>query len=79
MVDDAERLRREREWLRGEVAAAAHLDDADRTAILEDLWLTAEAIRDTKSADQLRREELARQILDGPGLERYRALAARLS
>jgi len=77
MVDEAERLRREYEWLRREVAAAANLDDADRVAILEDLWVTAEAIRDTKSADQLRREEIARQRIDGHGLARYRALAER--
>jgi hypothetical protein len=79
MVDPSERSRRELDWLRGEVAAAAGLDDAARVAILEDLWATAEAIRSTKTPEQLAREERARQILDGVGLERYRALVARLS
>ena len=73
-----ERARRELEWLREEVATSAGLDDAARVAILEDLWATAEAIRATKSAEQLEREELARQQIDGAGLERYRELARRL-
>ncbi|MBI5851952.1 MAG: hypothetical protein HZB39_13140 [Planctomycetes bacterium] len=78
MVDHAERLRRELEWLRREVAAAAGLSDADRVAILEDLWATAEAIRATTTPEQLERDEQARRVLDGPGLERYCALAERL-
>ena len=77
MVDPLERRRREARWLREEVAAARHLDDAARIAILEDLWRTVEAIRATKSAEQLLREERARQELDAPGLERYCALLAR--
>jgi hypothetical protein len=79
MTEDEERARRERQWLRSEVALASGLDGAERIAILEDLWQTAELIRATKSPDQLRREELARQVLDAPGLERNRALAARLT
>jgi hypothetical protein len=79
MVDANERSRLELEWLRGEVEAAAGLDDAARIAILEDLWATAEAIRATKSPEQLEREERARQILDGVGLIRYRELAKSLS
>lgn len=78
MVDPDERLRREAEWLREEVAAARDLDDATRIAILDDLWHTAEAIRATETADQLLREERARQLLDAPGLERYVALLASL-
>lgn len=72
-------MRRELEWLRGEVAAAAGLSDADRVAIFEDLWRTAEAIRATKTKEQLEHDEQARRILDTPGLERYRALAERWS
>ena len=77
MLKDSEQ--RELEWLRGEVAAASSLTDADRIAILEDLWQTVEAIRATKTVEQLQREEQARLTLDGAGLARYRALAARLS
>jgi hypothetical protein len=79
MIDPPERRRREMEWLREEVALAAGLSDAERIAILEDLWATAEAIRATKSPAQIEREELARQTLDGEGLARYAALAARLA
>ena len=60
-------VRREREWLEAEVAAAASLTDADRVRILRDLRRTAAAIRAGKSADELDREE------------RYRALAERLA
>ncbi|MFY9344668.1 MAG: hypothetical protein WAT39_19400 [Planctomycetota bacterium] len=79
MAENAERNRREIERLRQEVALAAKLTDAERVEIMADLWQFAELIRATKSEDQLRREEIARQILDGPGMERYRALAARLA
>ena len=70
---------RELEWLRREVEAAAHLTDAERIQILEDLWNTVEAIRATKTADQLAREEQARRALDEPGRRRYRELVERLS
>jgi hypothetical protein len=73
-----EHQRREHEWLEREVAAAASLTDAERTWILEDLWRTVEAIRATKSPEQLLREEQVRRELDAPGLARYRALAERL-
>lgn len=76
--DRADREAREIAWLEQEVARTAHLTDAERIAILEDLWTTVELIRATKSMEQLRREELARRRLDAPGLERYRALVARL-
>lgn len=73
-----DKVQREIDWLRSEVAAAANPTDADRVAILLDLWNTGEAIRATESADQLAREEAAREALDGVGLQRYRQLAERL-
>ena len=74
-----ERDRRELEWLRREVASAAGLTDADRIRILLDLLRTADAIRKTKSAEDLRREDEARRTLDeAPGRARYRELAQRL-
>lgn len=79
MAKTSEHERRERDWLEREVAFAARLSDAERIAILDDLWQTLEAIRATKTPEQLQREELARRELDAPGLERYRALAARLA
>jgi hypothetical protein len=76
----AERDRREREWLESEVRGAASLSDADRIRILRDLLRTVEAIRRTKSEDELKREEEARRILeDEPALHNYRAWAERLS
>lgn len=72
------RREREREWLEREVAAAESLTDEDRVRILCDLIETAEAIRITKSKDELEREEAVRRELDRPGRERYRALAERL-
>jgi hypothetical protein len=72
------RLKREREWLEAEVAAARSLTDEDRVRILCDLWETVDAIRATKSEEDLEREEEARRELDRPGKERYRALAERL-
>ncbi len=77
LMTDGER--REREWLEREVALAASLTDADRIRILRDLLRTADAIRSTKSAAQLEREEEVRRILEEePGRRRYRALAERL-
>ncbi|HLQ37460.1 MAG TPA: hypothetical protein VK348_06650 [Planctomycetota bacterium] len=78
MVEPSEHERRERVWLELEVARYAHLSDAERVRIVEDLWLTAEAIRATKSTEQLHREELARLQMDEEGRARYRALAERL-
>jgi hypothetical protein len=78
MGGPTDRDRREREWLEREVALAARLSDADRIRILEDLWQTVEAIRATKSPEQIEREERVRRELDEPGRARYRALAARL-
>lgn len=67
------------EWLAGETALAATLTDADRIRILRDLLRTADAIRKSKSPEELRREEEVRRILeDAPARERYFALADRL-
>ncbi len=69
---------REREWLESEVALAASLTDQDRIRILRDLIRTAAAIRASKSAEQLRRDEEVRWVLeDLPAIERYRAAAER--
>ena len=73
-----ERERLEREGLAAEVAFAAHLTDADRIRILRDLLRTADAIRKSKSAEELRREEEVRRSLDQPGRRRYLALCERL-
>ena len=75
---DKARRDREREWLEKEVAAARSLTDEDRVRIFCDLLETADAIRATKSEEDLEREEAARRELDRPGRERYRALAERL-
>lgn len=70
---------REREWLAKEVERAAHLSDADRIRILRDLLSAAEAIRRTKSAEQIEREEEVRRVLETlPGRARYEATAERL-
>ncbi len=70
---------RERDWLLREVAVAAHLSDADRMRILQDLLRTVDAIRRTKTPEQVRLEDEIRYQLDIlPGRERYRALAERL-
>lgn len=75
----AGRVDREREWLESEVRLAAPLSDTDRIRILRDLLRTAEAIRRTKSPEQLLREEEVRHILeDLPVRERLIALAERL-
>jgi hypothetical protein len=66
--------RREHEWLAGEVAFSARFSDADRIRILRDLLRTADAIRKTKSAEEIRREEeVRRQLEDLPARERYAA------
>jgi hypothetical protein len=78
LTDRRSRSEREREWLEREVAMAARLTDADRIRILLDLLRTADAIQATKSPEQLEREEAVRRQIDGEGLERYRALIARL-
>ena len=73
-MTDGERL--ERDWLEGEVRLAASLSDADRIRILRDLLRTAEAIRRTKSAEELAREEEVRRALEeDPGRARYATLA----
>ena len=75
-----ERDRREREGLAAEVALAATLSDAQRVAILRDLLRTADAIRKSKSAEALRREEEVRYQLDVlPSRRRYIAFAERLT
>ena len=74
-----ERDRREMEWLASEVALASSLTDADRIRILRDLLRTAHAIRASKSADQILREDEVRRVLeDVPARERYVATAERL-
>ncbi len=72
-------LEREIAWLRREVAAASGLTDAERVTILEDLFLTSEAIRAGKTPEELRREDAVRTALNRPGLDRYRALAERVA
>lgn len=72
------RLKREREWLEAEVAAARSLTDEDRVRILRDLWRTAVAIRAGKTEEELERDEQVRRELDRPGKDRYRALVERL-
>jgi len=70
---------RERAWLESEVRLAAGLTDADRIRILRDLLRTADAIRKTKTVQELKRDDEVRMILDTlPGRERYVALAERL-
>ncbi|MBI4564973.1 MAG: hypothetical protein HY716_09810 [Planctomycetes bacterium] len=74
-----ERERRERDWLAREVALAASLTDADRVRILRDLLRTADAIRRSKSPDELRRDEEVRRFLeDRPARARYIALVERI-
>ena len=74
----SERERKEREGLAAEVAFAACLSDADRIRILRDLLRTADAIRKTKSPDELRRDEEVRRLLEEGGRARYIALCERL-
>ncbi|MBI4564977.1 MAG: hypothetical protein HY716_09830 [Planctomycetes bacterium] len=74
-----ERERRERAWLEREVALAACLTDADRIRILRDLLRTADAIRRSKSPEEIGRDEEVRRLLeDRPARERYLALAERI-
>ncbi|MEW6744334.1 MAG: hypothetical protein AB1486_16390 [Planctomycetota bacterium] len=69
----------EKDWLTEEVRRAASLTDRDRIRIFRDLLRTADAIRRTKSAEELEREEEARRVLERePGLARYIELAKRL-
>ena len=73
------RNRTESEWLRGQVALAAGLTDADRVRILKDLLRTAEAIEKTKTPDQIERERRVRFELEtAPGRARYLAWVDRL-
>jgi hypothetical protein len=74
-----ERDRREREGIAAEVALAAALSDADRVGILRDLLRTADAIRKSKSAEELQREDEVRQRLEElPARQRYIAFCERL-
>jgi hypothetical protein len=74
----SESERREREGLAAEVAFAAGLTDAERIRILRDLLRTADAIRRSKSAADLFRDEQVRRLLEEPGRKRYIALCERL-
>jgi hypothetical protein len=75
-----ERERREQDSLAAEVAFAAGLSDADRIRILRDLLRTVDAIRKSKSPEELRREEEVRRILDElPGRKRYISLSERFA
>jgi hypothetical protein len=74
----SERARREQEGLAAEVEFAADLSDADRIRILRDLLRTADAIRKSKSAEELRRDEDVRRSLEEPGRQRYIAFCERL-
>jgi len=71
--------KRERAWLEAEVAASRNLTDEERIDILLDLLDMSDAIRAGKSEEELRREEEAREVLDRPGKERYRALVERFA
>jgi hypothetical protein len=77
MIVMTERERLERESLAAEIAFAANLSDADRIRILRDLLRTADAIRKSKSAEELRRDEEIRRLLEEPGRQRYIALCER--
>jgi len=66
------------EGLAAEVEFAADLTDADRIRILRDLLRTADAIRKSKSAEELRRDEDVRRSLEEPGRQRYIAFCERL-
>lgn len=71
--------RRERESLEAEVRHAASLSDDDRIRILRDLLRTADAIRENKSAEELRRDDEVHDLLDvRPGRANYIALVERL-
>ena len=68
----------ERDGIAAEVKFASDLTDADRIRILRDLLRTADAIRRSKSAEELRRDEEVRRSLEEPGRQRYIALCERL-
>lgn len=69
----------ELDWLAREVKAASRLSDADRIRIFRDLLRTVDAIRATKTAEELRRDEEARRILEvEPGRANYLAWAERM-
>jgi hypothetical protein len=70
--------RKEREGLAAEVAFAAALSDADCIRILRDPLRTADAIRKSKSVEELRQDEEVRRLLEEPGRQRYIALCERL-
>lgn len=74
----SERELRELEWLRREAALSRGLSDSERTAVLSDLLKTADAIRDSKSAQEKRADEEARRREDEPGKARYRSLVERI-
>jgi len=74
----SERERKEWDGLAAEVAFAAGLSDADRIRILRDLLRTADAIRRSKSPDELRQDEEVRRLLEEGGRARYVALCERL-
>ena len=74
-----DRDRREWEWLQHEVRWAAALTDEDRIRTLRDLLRTADAIRRSKTPEELQRDEEVRRVLEeAPGRARYVALAERL-
>ena len=74
----SERERKEREGIAAEVAFAAGFSDGDRIRTLRDLLRTADAIHNSKSAEELRRDEEIRRHLEEPGRRRYIALCERL-
>lgn len=75
-----ERDQLERTWLEAEVRLAASLTDSDRIRILRDLLRTVDAIRRSKTPDEIRREDDVRRTLETePALRRYIALAERLA
>jgi CelD/BcsL family acetyltransferase involved in cellulose biosynthesis len=73
-----ERERKEREGIAAEVAFAAGLSDADRIRTLRDLLRTADAIHNSKSAEERKRDEEIRRHFEEPGRRRYIALCERL-
>lgn len=70
----------ERAWLENEVRLAEGLTDADRIRILRDLLRTIDAIRRSKSPEEITREEEVRwRLEDAPARERYAELVERLA
>ena len=74
----SERERKERLGIAAEVAFAAGLTDAERIRMLRDLLRTADAIHNSKSAAERRRDEEIRRHFEEPGRRRYLALCERL-